>query len=214
MEKYLFEALLHGEGKIHVALRNFSSRLAWLAEEFFHLLGEMPRQLHRSIRQDLHSLIASQWLEVTQIKLESSTRHGNDLPKLISISIILLAVRSKTHHLTFIAVLRISDKFADHCVKTTQRVRQKNTVEHFDLVALAARHHRGNEVARTVVTEACRLLPRRTVVRAGDVREMMLYVVLLKPKLRGRNVESFRDQRTHIAHTLFALTQVHEVQKL
>ena len=65
------EAVLHGKGEVHVALRNFGMRLARLAEQLLHAIGEMPRQSYRSIGLDLHALIASQGHEIIEVQCES-----------------------------------------------------------------------------------------------------------------------------------------------
>src|SRR5580704_2449019 len=135
-------------------------QLARLTEQVLHAIGEMPRQAHRSIRQDLHPLIAAQRLEVTEIEMESTVFGYDDLAKLVAILISVLAIRGEAHHFALVAVFRVADEFADHGVKAAKRVRQKHAVEHFDFVALTAGHHGGDEVAGTVVAEPRRLLPR------------------------------------------------------
>src|SRR5260370_21457846 len=91
---------------------------------------------------------------------------------------------------------------------------KKHAIEHFDVVALTARHHGGNKISRSVVAEACGLLPRRAVVGAGNVSDMMFEVMLLKTELCGIDVEGLQQKRAHIAHSLFALAEANEVQDL
>ena len=99
----------------------------------------MARQPHCSIRQNLHSLIAAQRLEVAQVELEAAVLWRNNFADLIAIRI--FAVRGKTHDFAFVAVLAIADKFANHRVDTAERVRKKHALEHFDVIALATCHH-------------------------------------------------------------------------
>ena len=85
VKKDFFETMLQGEGQIHIALRDFGVRLARLAEQSFHPIGKMARQAHRSVRQNLHALIAAQRLEITRVQLESTILGSNDLAELIAI---------------------------------------------------------------------------------------------------------------------------------
>ncbi len=101
------------------------------------------------------------------------------LRDLLAVSV--FAVRREPHDFAFVAVFVVSDEFANHGVEAAQRMRQKNSIENFDLIALTARHHGGNEIAGTVVTEAGGLVPGRTVVGAGDVRDVMFEVMLMEP---------------------------------
>ena len=80
MKENFLEAMLHGVGQVHVALRDFGIRLTRLAEQVHHALGKMPRQSNRSVRLDLHSLIASQGHEVVQVKAESGIAQFDDFP--------------------------------------------------------------------------------------------------------------------------------------
>ncbi len=187
-------------------------RLAGLAEQFFHAGGIMPRQAHGAVRQDLHPLIASQGLEVSEIKLEAAVLYRDGLADLLAVCV--LAVGSQAHDLAFIAILVVADEFADHRVEAAEGVGEEHAVEHFDVVALATRHHGGDEVAGTVVAQPGGLLPRRTVVSAGDVGDVVFEVMLLKAKFRGINFESRREQRAHVAHGFLALAEANEVQNL
>ena len=172
----------------------------------------MARQLNGSVWQHLHTLVAAERLEIAQIKLKATIFRRYDLADLFAISV--FAVRSKSHHFAFIAVFAIADEFANHGIETAQRVRKEYAVEHFNLVALTAGHHRGNKIARTVIAESSRLFPRRTVVRAGDVGDVVFEMVLLKTELRGIDIKRLGQQRTHVAHRLFALAKTNEVQNL
>ena len=62
-----------------------------------------------------------------------------------------------------------------------------------NVVAFAARHHRGNKIARAVVAEARRIFPGRTVIRAGDVCEVMLEMMFLKLQCRSVDIECLRQ---------------------
>src|SRR5450755_1280261 len=126
----------------------------------------------------------------------------------------LLAVRRQAHHFAFIAILAVTDEFANHGVETAQRMRKEHTVENFDLIAFAPRHHRRNKIARAVVAEPSGLFPRRAVVRAGDVGDVVLEVMLLKTKLRGIDIQGLQQKGAHIAHGFFALAKTNKVQNL
>src|SRR5882672_11402217 len=108
MEKYLFETILHGISQVHVTLGNFGVRFAWCTKAFFHAIREMPRQPHGSVGQHAHSLIASQWLEVVEVKLKTSVSKDGNLTDLPRIS--WLAVRSESHDFAFIAVFLVTDE--------------------------------------------------------------------------------------------------------
>src|SRR6266536_4017270 len=85
LEEHFFEAVLHGVGEIHIALCNFGVRLARRAEEFFHLAAEMPCQAHGSIGQDLHSLVASERLEVAHVELQISILERENVLDLLDV---------------------------------------------------------------------------------------------------------------------------------
>src|SRR6266567_6196330 len=183
MEEHFFEAVLQSESQIHIALRDLAMRAARLAESLLHKVREMARQFHRSVRQDLHSLIAAQRLEVAQVKLETAILWRHNFADLVAVSI--FTVGSEAHDLAFIAVFAVSDEFANHGIDAAQRVRQEDAVENFNLAAFATGHHRGNEIAGPVVAESRGLLPWRAVVGAGDVGDVVFEMVLLKTQLRG-----------------------------
>src|SRR5579864_5186207 len=187
VEEYLFKSVLQRKGQIHVSLRNFGVRLARFAEQPFHLLGEMPCQANRTIRQNLHALIAAKRFEVTEIKLQPAVLWRYDLADFIAVR--CLAVRRKAHHLTFVAILRVANEFANHRVYASERVWEEDTIENLYVAALATRHHRGNEIARAVVAEACSFLPRRAIVRTGDVCDVVLKMMFLKTELRRICIE-------------------------
>src|SRR5579859_1346455 len=67
MEEYLLELMLESERQIHVTLRDFRVRLARLAKQFLHAIGEMTCEFDSAVGQDLHSLIAAQRFEVAEI---------------------------------------------------------------------------------------------------------------------------------------------------
>src|SRR5437660_527180 len=96
----------------------------------------------------------------------------------------ILAIGCEAHDFALIAVLFVADELADHCVKRTQRMRQKNTIEHLNMVALAAGRHGGDKISRTVVAESGSFFPWRAVVRAGNVGNVMLKVMFFKTQLR------------------------------
>src|SRR6266566_4145959 len=77
-----------------------------------------------------------------------------------------------------VAVLQ-ADELTDHGVKTAERVRQKHTIQDFDVISFTARHHGRNEVAGAVVAETCGPFPRRAVIGAGDVGDVMLEMMFL-----------------------------------
>src|ERR1700722_3377197 len=154
----------------------------------------MPRQTDRSVGQDLHALIASQGLEVTEVQLESAIFREDDLEELVAIRRVIFAVRSKTHDLALVAVFRIADEFANHGVDTAERMGQEHAVEHFDLVALASRHHGGDEVAGAVITEARSFFPRGAVVSTGNMRNVVFEMMLVKSQLVGPYTQRFRQK--------------------
>ena len=126
----------------------------------------------------------------------------------------IFAVRRQAHYFAFVPVLRVTDELADHRIETTQRVWEKDAIQHLDVVALTARHHRRDEITRAVIAEARRLLPRRAVIRAGDVRDVMFEMMFLKAKLRRLDVERLAQKGAHVAHGLLALAKADEVQDL
>src|SRR5271170_311678 len=138
----------------------------------------MPCQANGSVGQHLHSLAAPKRLEVTHVELEVAIFERKDFSNLVDISV--FSVWSQTHDFAFIAIFSVADEIADHGVETAQRMRQEHSVEHLNFMALAARHHGGDEISRTVVAEARRLFPRRAVIGAGDMRDVMLQMMLLE----------------------------------
>src|SRR5437667_9431652 len=141
----------------------------------------MARKADSTSGQDLHSLIAAKRLEIFEIELEVAVLQADDLGKLTTIRI--LAVGREAHNLAFIAILPVADELTDHGVKTAERVRQKHTIQDFDVISFTARHHGRNEVAGAVVAETCGPLPRRAVIGAGDVGHVMLEMMFLKTEL-------------------------------
>src|SRR5205823_8233088 len=89
----------------------------------------------------------------------------------------------------------------------------KNSLEHFDFVCFAARHHGGDEVARSVIAEPRSPLPWRAVVGAGNMRDMVLDMVLPEVQFAGLACKRGRQQTAHIAHRLLALTEANEIQE-
>src|SRR5690349_9427797 len=119
----------------------------------------MASQAHGAVGQHLHPLITAKRLEVAEIELKPAIHRRHDLRNLTTIS--FLAVWCESHNFAFIAIFRVADELANHGVDAAQRMRKKDAVDHFDLIAFAARHHRRDEVSGTVITEAGRLLPWR-----------------------------------------------------
>src|SRR5579864_4305823 len=158
MEEDFLEPVLQRKGEIHVSLRNLGARLARFAEELLHLLGEMPRQANRAIRQNLHALTAAKRFEVTEIKLQTAVFGRHDLVDCIDVR--FLAVWGKAHHLTLVAILRVTNEFANHRVHAAERMWKEDAIKNLDVVAFATRHHCRNEIARAVVTKACSFFPR------------------------------------------------------
>src|SRR6185369_5715158 len=64
MKEDFLETMLHRIGEVHIALRDFGVRLAWLAEKLHHAVRKMSRQPDRSVSLNLHALIASERHEV------------------------------------------------------------------------------------------------------------------------------------------------------
>src|ERR1044071_2500181 len=138
----------------------------------------MASQAHGTVGQHLHPLITAKRLEVAEIELKPAVLRRHDLRSLTTIGV--LAVRCESPNFAFIAIFRVADELANHGVDAAQRMRKKSALQHFDLITLAARHHRRNEVTGTVITEASRLLPWRAVVRARNVGDVVFEMVLLK----------------------------------
>ena len=82
---------------------------------------------------------------------------AENLSNFLAVSII--SVRREAHHFAFIAVLAVANELANHGVEAAERVRQKNAVEHLDLIAFTPGHHGGNEITGTVITETSSPLP-------------------------------------------------------
>src|SRR5262245_14070502 len=93
-------------------------------------------------------------------------------------------------------------------------MREEDTIKHVDFVAFTMRHHGGDEIPRPVVAEARSLLPRRTIVGAADVSNMMLEAMLLKPQGGWIAAQKLCNQRANIFHLLLAPAQADEVQQL
>src|SRR5579862_1819857 len=91
-------------------------------------------------------------------------------------------------------------------------MRQKNAIEHFNLVTFTTRHHRKHEITRTVIAESDHLLPGGAIIGARNMRYVLFKVMLLKTQLRHVDIERFRQQRTNVANGLFALTKTNKVQ--
>src|ERR1022692_1146072 len=161
MKEHFFKAVLHGVRQIHIPLCYLSVWLAGRAEKLFHLVGEMPCQTHRSVRENLHPLTAPQRLEVTHVELKVAILEPNNLSNFIDVGV--FPVGRETHDFAFIAIFSVANEIANHGVKASEGVRQENAVEHLNFSALAARRHGGNKISRTVVAEACRLFPWRAV---------------------------------------------------
>src|SRR6202035_4688142 len=171
---------------------------------------KMPRQLHPAIRHNPHSLIASERLEKTAVKIKAPVSQTNNIRQPIAKPV--RAIWREPHDFAFIAILRVADELANHGIKTAQRIRQEHTIEHFNLVPFATRHHRGNKISRPVVTEAGSLLPRRAIISAGNMSNVMLEMMFLETQRLRIDIERLRHERTHIAQQLLALSQTNEVQ--
>ena len=133
MKEHFLENMLHGIRQIHVAMRDLSVRLRRSTEELLHLVGEMPRQPHRSVGQNLHALAAAKRFEVTHVQLKAAILQRDNLLNLLHVCI--FAVWSQAHDLAFIAILPVSDEVANHGVKAAKRVREKNAVEYLNFDA-------------------------------------------------------------------------------
>ena len=212
MKENFFETMLHGVSEIHVTLCNFCVWVARRAKVLHHAVGKMSRELDRSVVLNLHALIAAQRHEVIQVEAKGRIVELNNLAHSLAVSV--LPVRCQPHHFAFIAIFFVADELADHGVETAQRMRQEDSLQHFNFVAFAARHHGGNKIAGAVITEACRLFPRRTVVSARNVSHVVLEVMLLKAQLGCINIERLGQQRPYISHGLLALAQANEIQDL
>src|SRR5258708_7246374 len=67
MKKDFFEAMLQCECQIHITLCDFGVRLARLPKQRLHAIGEVAGEANRSVRKNLHTGIAAERLEVTEI---------------------------------------------------------------------------------------------------------------------------------------------------
>lgn len=210
VKEHFFKTVLHGIGKVHVTLRYFRVRLARRPKELFHFVAEMPRQAYCSVGQYLHSLIASKRLEVAHVELEAAVLQRGNLADFIDVGV--FPVGGETHDFALITIFFVADEIADHGVKTAERMGKENAFEDVDVIALATRHHGGNEVAGTVIAEACRFFPGRAVVRTRNVREVMLDMVLLKVQHFRIEFERLRKQQAHVPHGFLALPHFDEVQ--
>src|SRR5580693_7306109 len=112
MEEHVLEAALHGVGKVHFALSDFSERLTRLAEGLHHARRKMPRQTNLAVWQHLHALIAAQRFEETVVEVKVSVPQTDYLAKLVAEPV--GAIGREPHDLTFVSVLGIADELANH----------------------------------------------------------------------------------------------------
>src|SRR5208282_4130059 len=192
MEKRLLKNLLHGIGEIHVALRDFGMRFAGRTKQLLHLVGEMSRQTYRSVRQHLHSLAASERLEVAHVELKVAVLDPYNLPDFIDVCV--FSVRCEAHDLALVAIFSVPDKVADHGVETAQRIRQEHTIQNLNIWPLTARHHRRDKISRAVIAETRRPFPRRAIISTGDVSDVMLEVMFLELQHCGIHMEGMSQQ--------------------
>ena len=72
MKEDFLETLLHGESQVHVTLFDFGMRLTRLAEQLLHAVGKMSSQGDGAVGEHLHSLVATERLEIIKIELEAA----------------------------------------------------------------------------------------------------------------------------------------------
>src|SRR5579862_7374417 len=101
----------------------------------------MAGQAYGAVGKNLHSGIAAERLEITEIELETGVGRRDDSLQLPAIRI--TAIRRETHDLAFIAIFGVADELADHGVCATERVREEHTIQNFNLAAFAASGHGG-----------------------------------------------------------------------
>src|SRR5207248_11574142 len=131
-------------------------------------------------------------LEVIEIEMEISVFQADDLGNITAIGV--FAVGSQAHHLSFVTIFLVADKLADHGVETAKRVREVNAIENVNFVSFATRHHGGDKITRTVITEARSTVPRRAVVRTRDVRDVVFEMMFLKFKRTDIDFEGIGEQ--------------------
>src|SRR5690348_11308583 len=115
MQKYFFKPLLHGISDVHVALGNFAVRQPRRAQEIDHSGRIVTSQLDRTVFLNGHALRAAERHEVIEIKMKGPVVKRNDLANGIAIS--RPSIRGEAHHLAFIAILAITEKFAKHGIE-------------------------------------------------------------------------------------------------
>ena len=136
----------------------------------------MSRQGHCAIGLDLHTLVAAERLKKIEIEFEPISLRHQQVANLLAIRV--FTIGSEAHHLAFIAIFAVADEFANHGIEAAQRMRQEDAIQHLYVISFTTCHHRGDEISRAVIAEPRGLLPRRTVVRAGNVSNVVLKMVL------------------------------------
>ena len=87
----------------------------------------------------------------------------------------------------------VADELTDSGVENAQRVRQKDSIEDFDLVAFTTTKHGADKITRAVHGQAGSSVKTGGEIAAGDMRQVMLDEVHLPRERRWIGIETPRD---------------------
>src|SRR5215213_6426777 len=138
--------------------------------------------------------------EVVKVQTKLSVLFGaNDLAKLIHET--RLTVRSETHHLSFVAVMRKPEKLCRSSVDNSGRVGILDLAQHLKRVPFTLCPHGRDEVAEAVDRQQCRAFKRRDEEATGKVCAVVFDVVKPRTQTFFRDAEHARQFILQVAHS-------------
>src|SRR6266550_7694137 len=137
--------------------------------------------------------------EVIKIQTKPSIFFGaNDLAKLIDKT--RLAVRRKSHHLPFIAIMRKADELRRSCIDYARGMRILNLSQHIDRIPFSPCPHGRDEITEAIDGKQRGTLERRNKEGAGKMSSMVFDIVKLRPQAILSHSEGLREIVFQIAN--------------
>src|SRR6266404_5231170 len=175
MEGNFFQPQLQARCQIALSIGQMCIRLACRTKLARILIGKDSSNLWRAFIPD-HIDAFHGVAKIIEIKPKLTFLFSpNDVAKLSNEP--RPPIRSQPHHLSFIAIMRKTEKLRRCRVDDPKRVRIFNLTQDFDRVPASDPPHRRNEIAKAVEREQRRAFERRNEERTSQMRPVMLNVM-------------------------------------
>src|SRR5436190_12330064 len=198
MESNFFQPQLQARRQVALSISQLTIRLACRAKLAHILVRKNSSNLRRAIIPG-HIDAFRRVAKIIQIEPKLPFLFSpNDVAKLSDEP--RAPERRQPHHLSFVSIMRKTEKLRCRRIDNPERVRIFNLAQNLDRVPNAFAPHRRNEIAKAVEREQRRPFERRNEERTREMRPMMLNVMKPRAQSRVGNSERLRQISFQIAH--------------